>query len=696
MQCCEGLIFATTYRNHQVVTNTRVKDCVFALFLLSPLRPLSGLNKVAITMKTTPIELFVPGRVCLFGEHSDWAGGHRRTNSAIEPGVVIITGTNQGMYARCSKKRSELVVRSALTDGSRTETWSVPMVFDALQREAASGSFFSYAAGVAAYMLEFYGVDGLEIDNYKTTLPVKKGLSSSAAFCVLVARAFNQVYKLGLTTRAEIEAAYQGEIATPSRCGRMDQGCAYGQIPVKMDFDGDRIKVKPLRPGGDFHLLVADLCGEKDTVQILSDLNAAYPFAKSDSDKRVHTCLGKENREILEKAGDILERGDVEGLGALMTEAQGIFDENLIPVCEELKSPILHKVLSDPEIAKWATGGKGVGSQGDGCVQFVCKSPEARKSLSEYLCEQYKMPCFDLDILRPASITKAVIPVAGLGSRMFPYTKGVPKTFLPVVTPDGVAKPVIQVVIEEALSAGVEEVALVIQPEDESRFRSYFNTDVRSETLAKLPSALKEEAMRLKSIGSRITYIPQTEAKGFGHAVLLAEKWVGDNPFLVMLGDHLFRSESDCSVAAQVVDLFRDYGDEQSVVGIYEEALDRVKHYGTVSGEWLAENTLQINKIVEKPTEDEADAYLSVKRHGKKTWFCVNGIYALRPLVFDILRKQAEATSDGEVQLTAALEDLLEEEGMKGLVVEGKHYDTGIPSIYAETIARFSSKVREF
>ncbi len=639
-------------------------------------------------------ELFVPGRVCLFGEHSDWAGGHRRTNSAVVPGVVIISGTNQGMYARCRKHPGELVVRSTLPDGTVTETFRVPMTLDRLQREAEAGGFFSYAAGVAAYMLDFFGVDGLEIDNYKTTLPVKKGLSSSAAFCVLVARAFNQAYQLGLTTRAEIEAAYQGEIATPSRCGRMDQGCAYGQIPVMMAFDGDRISVTPLRPGGDFHLLVADLCGKKDTVRILSDLNAAFPFAKSPRDAEVHRCLGEENQRILVQARAAVESGDAAGLGTLMTEAQAVFDRHLMPVCEELKSPRLHAVLADPQVAAWVYGGKGVGSQGDGCVQFICKSAAARGELEAYLQGRYGMPCFELDIKRPASIRKAVIPVAGLGTRMFPYTKAVPKTFLPVVTPDGVAKPVIQVIIEEALSAGVEEVALVIQPEDEPRFRAYFQTEVRAETLAKLPPALKLEAERLSAIGKRLTFIPQHEAKGFGHAVLLAEKWVGNEAFLLLLGDHLFRSAETRSVARQVVDRFQAFGDSQSVVGIYEETLARVKHYGTVTGEWVEDDTLQLHRFFEKPTEDEAQTYLAVARHGRSLFFCVNGVYALRPALFGLLRQQAASAGNEEIQLTPALEALRQEEGVKGLVVCGAHFDTGIPAIYAETVGKFVGEVR--
>jgi UTP-glucose-1-phosphate uridylyltransferase/galactokinase len=635
------------------------------------------------------IELFVPGRVCLFGEHSDWAGGHRRSNSAIEPGVVIITGTNQGMYARCKRCDGHLVICSTLPDGSRTELWRVPMDLEVLRREAASGGFFSYAAGVAAYMLDFYGVDGIEIDNYKTTLPVKKGLSSSAAFCVLVARAFNQLYNLGLTTRAEIEAAYQGEIATPSRCGRMDQGCAYGQIPVKMEFDGDRLNVNPLRTGADFHLLIADLSGKKDTVRILSDLNAAYPFSKSENDRRVHSALGIENRRILERAAALIEQGDVDGLGALMSEAQRVFDTNLMPVCDELQSPRLHQVLNDPHIQEWASGGKGVGSQGDGCAQFVCRSITDRQQLTSYLQTRYKMNCFDLDILRKPLIRKVVIPVAGLGTRMFPYTKGVLKTFLPVVTPDGVVKPVIQIVIEEAIAAGVEEIALIIQPGTEASFKDYFNTEQRVGVVEKLPSILRHEAESLRAIGGRITYIPQEEPRGFGDAVLRAEKWVGDEPFLVMLGDHIFRSETARGVAGQIVDSFQDYGASQSVVGIYEEQLSNVKNYGTVCGEWVSENILQINSIKEKPGEDDAATYLSVALHNKKTWFCVNGIYALRPSVFEMLRQHAANTVNNEIQLTSALEFLIESEGIKGLVVDGRHYDTGIPDKYAATVAGF-------
>jgi UTP-glucose-1-phosphate uridylyltransferase len=420
-------------------------------------------------------------------------------------------------------------------------------------------------------------------------------------------------------------------------------------------------------------------------------LERILPLAKHATDEAVQRTLGSDNQRISKAARQAIETGDAEKLGALMTEAQHVFDENLMPVCTELLSPKLHRVLADAQVKTLVYGGKGVGSQGDGCVQFICKGVAERHQLTTYLTTTFGLPCFDLDMCRPASVRKAVIPVAGLGTRMFPYTKAVPKTFLPVVTPEGIAKPVIQVIVEEALSAGVEEVALIIQPEDEARFRSYFQTAVRVEALNKLPAQLREEAEKLKKMSSRITYIPQPEAKGFGHAVLLAEKFVANEPFLLMLGDHLFRSSEGRSVARQVVDRFQDFGDAQSVVGIYEETLEKTKHYGTITGEWVSDETLQLTRIVEKPTEDQAITDLQVGRHGKSTYFCVNGVYVLRSKIFDILRASAAAGRAREIELTAALETLREEEGVKGLVVNGRHFDTGLPQIYAETISRFAS-----
>ena len=149
-------------------------------------------------MNQGKIELFVPGRLCLLGEHSDWAGMHRVMNSAIIPGCAIVSGVEQGIYAT-AEKYDKFVVESDL-EIYQQEILECEMDTEKLFEIAKEGGFFSYVAGVASYVNENYSVGGVRIRITKMDLPIKSGLSSSAAICVLVARAFNQLYRLKLNT----------------------------------------------------------------------------------------------------------------------------------------------------------------------------------------------------------------------------------------------------------------------------------------------------------------------------------------------------------------------------------------------------------------------------------------------------------------------------------------------------------------
>ena len=171
-------------------------------------------------MKNETIELFVSGRLCHFGEHSDWAGTNRTVNSEIVPGCAIVTGTQQGIYARA--KKSDVFSVTSTLEELKEGSFECPMDLESLSATAHQGGYFSYVAGVASYMCEWYNVGGVSIEITKRDLPVKKGLSSSAAICVLVAQAFNQLYNLNLNTRGIMNIAYWGEQRTPSRCGRVE------------------------------------------------------------------------------------------------------------------------------------------------------------------------------------------------------------------------------------------------------------------------------------------------------------------------------------------------------------------------------------------------------------------------------------------------------------------------------------------
>ena len=346
------------------------------------------------------MKIFVPGRLCLFGEHSDWAGEYRHINSTLEKGYTLIVGTNQGIYAEVKPNRDRLILNTFSNHKTLAKSYQLPMNADALLSEANQGGFLSYAAGVAYQCLVNYSVGGLEINNYLTTLPIKKGLSSSAAICVLVARAFNCLYHLHLTIQAEMELAYLGERTTPSRCGRMDQACAYGERPILMVFDGDNLEVRELSVSQDLFLVIVDLGAAKDTQLILNKLNQGYPFAKTSLQQNVQKYLGAISSDITKRATAALQQGDAELLGHLMVQAQTEFDRYLIPACpSELAAPILHKILHYEPIQTYILGGKGVGSQGDGTAQFIVKDQESQQKVMEIITRDFpQMQCLELTI----------------------------------------------------------------------------------------------------------------------------------------------------------------------------------------------------------------------------------------------------------------------------------------------------------
>ena len=434
------------------------------------------------------MKIFVPGRICLFGEHSDWAGGYRRINAAIEKGYTLISGTDQGIYAEVNPHPTALVLNSNTPEGREHSPHEIPMEPRALLAEAQEGGFWSYVAGVAYQILTNYHVRGLVIENYATDLPMKKGLSSSAAICVLTARAFNRVYDLKMTIRGEMEVAYQGEITTPSRCGRMDQGCAFGNRPVLMGFDGERLDVTELQVPEELYFVIVDLQAQKDTMEILAQLNRSFPFAGSEIDRGVQELLGPINRRIVHQAAAALQVGDAERGGALMVEAQAFFDRYAAPACpEELTAPVLHRVLGYEPLKPHIWGGKGVGSQGDGTAQFAARSAADQQAVIEIIERDLRMLCLKLTLRPGQKVRRAVIPAAGFGTRLFPATKATKKELFPIVDRDGIAKPAILLIVEEALQAGIDDVIIIVQEHDLEAFESFFNVQVTIENYNRLP-----------------------------------------------------------------------------------------------------------------------------------------------------------------------------------------------------------------
>ena len=284
-------------------------------------------------------------------------------------------------------------------------------------------------------------------------------------------------------------------------------------------------------------------------------------------------------------------------------------------------------------------------------------------------------------------IRKAIIPAAGFGTRMYPATKALKKELLPIVDRDGRAKPIILAIIEEAVSAGIEEIGIVVQQSDRDLFYEVLKSPPKPELWAKLSDENKEYSDYLSKLGDRVTILTQGEQEGFGHAVYCARDWVNNEPFLLLLGDHVYTTEVESSCAAQMIDIYQQHN--TSVVGITVMHEDVIQKAGCVAGTWKTDKEiLSISQIYEKPTLEYAREQLRVAGMAKDEFLGVFGMYILEPVIFELLA--AEITNNerfkGEFQLTTCLDKLRAQQGAIGYLVRGQYYDTGMPQFYRQTI----------
>ena len=293
-------------------------------------------------------------------------------------------------------------------------------------------------------------------------------------------------------------------------------------------------------------------------------------------------------------------------------------------------------------------------------------------------------------------IKKAVIPAAGFGTRLFPATKVVKKELFPIIDGDGRAKPVIQSIVEEAVSGGIEEIGIVTQPDDKEVFESYFKNTPDAKLFNKLSKQNQEYCKYLQDLGSKITFLAQDKQEGYGHAVFCAKEWVGKSPFLLMLGDHIYSSDAEESCARQVLQVYEQV--DGSVIGLNSLPAQMIQNRGSITGVWqeefsISQSILQVTQIYEKPTIEYARQNLWVEGMGEDEFLCIFGLYALTPKIFDFLEEHinTDFREKGEFQLTSCLEELREAEGMTGLVVDGKTFDIGMPSVYRQTMIDFGN-----
>ncbi len=264
---------------------------------------------------------------------------------------------------------------------------------------------------------------------------------------------------------------------------------------------------------------------------------------------------------------------------------------------------------------------------------------------------------------------KAVIPAAGLGTRFLPATKAQPKEMLPVVD-----KPAIQYVVEEAVAAGCDDILIITgrsKRSIEDHFDRQFELEYHLDKAGKIDQL--GEVVELAELAD-IHYVRQGEPLGLGHAVSVAQKHVGDNPFVVLLGDE-FMAQGN-TLLSDMIKIHTQYG--RSVLALQEVTPEEIKRYGCAKPERISDTLVQILDIVEKPEPAAAPSNLAVM-----------GRYVFTPEIFEKL-EQVQPGVGGEIQLTDAIALLLADQAVYGATFDGGRFDTGTIAAYLETIVELA------
>lgn len=294
------------------------------------------------------------------------------------------------------------------------------------------------------------------------------------------------------------------------------------------------------------------------------------------------------------------------------------------------------------------------------------------------------------------SVRKAVIPIAGRGTRQLPASWAMPKAMIPVVDRDGLAKPLIHLLVAEAFSAGVESICLVVspgqQPEIERYFRP-FDDDLLAAVRDK--PGLLAISDQLAEWGPKINYI-DSEPEGFGFAVWRAMDWVGDEPFVLLLGDHVLVSNQEDTCTQQLVEVFNRHK-PAAVSGMFLCDADTLPRVGVIRGEPVAESPglFRAKQIVEKPSLDQARAELVTPGLPPGRWWCRRrrrwlahfGNHVFSAAIMEELDAMVrhDLRERGEIQMTAAQERLRASGApYLALLIDGHAHDAGIPTGWIE------------
>lgn len=292
-----------------------------------------------------------------------------------------------------------------------------------------------------------------------------------------------------------------------------------------------------------------------------------------------------------------------------------------------------------------------------------------------------------------SSVRKAVIPIAGLGTRHFPASHAVKKEMFPVVGPDGIARALFHYHLLELEAAGIEEICIIVQPGEDEMVNDYLRgpDDNYLKRLEKYPALLRE-AEQMRGFAKRVSFAVQREQEGYGHAVFQTKDFAAGEMVLLGLGDHLFRG-NPISPYRELADMAKISGGK-SISAVNRISAGELKGYGTIAGTRRAENLrlIDVSLIVEKPAVAVAQEKLHVSDLPAGSWLGWFGMHLLAPSIYDILGEmiRENVRDNGEFQLTRAQEIQRQRHGYLALEMTGaQRFDFGVPDDFVASVQAF-------
>lgn len=515
------------------------------------------------------VNVFVPGRLSLIGELSDFVSDYKKKNKAIKPGKAIAIGIDSGIYAIAKKNDDKFIFELGdfyLKCGIKLKN---------LEEIARSNSFYSYACAVVLYMTKNYDVGGIELFIEDMDIPIKKGLGMSAMICYIVAKSYNKLYDLDLESYEIMKIAYESEHIANSMCGRLDQACINSLSLSEFTFEERKLGIEKIKLNVDMNLVIVDLNGNSETKDILKKLHTCFPVPKTQEQKFVFDTLCYENYKNVVELKKYMNLGDLEKIGEILFKSQNLRELIAKKYCPSLDFEKLNSVLKEDFVLKNIYGARSVGYSGDGCLALLAKNKECQKNLIKYIRDKFKYKTFEFDILKTHRIRKALLIIDDNlcfeEENLYKILNGLDK-------------------------CSIEKIGLIVSKEKSVIINEFLNKNITKEQFINLTDKEKRNVIYKQHLAEKVECFVKNDKMDIYSVIKSAKNGFRDDSLLVVKNEKILSTRFYNCLIKSTLEKYDNV--DIPFVCVDYLSKDKTKYYQTKCSDLKIENLENANRIV--------------------------------------------------------------------------------------------------